>query len=626
MRGDRAGRGGLEEEREQFRLLFRTFLRRLFHSDLVPETVDLRQSAIVLAAVLTVPPALYVVGSAWSYGSWMSDMELAMRAVPHKLYFIGYSMAAVGLVTVLVWDTLFPDRRDAMVLGGLPLRTRTVALSKLAALAAFVGGFAIVVNAPAALLFSVLAGGYLPLEAFLRYPAAHLAATVSAGLLVFLALAAVQASLVLVCPRRVHRRLTMVAQLLFVIVLIEWFAFAPGLLVGLAATDPAVTSWTCDGCSPSTALLRLATGTDPSATAEVIAVAGTPYRFIGLTLSRAETWLPPVWFLGLYEVIWGFDPDVYRGLAATAVKAVAVALSIAAFAYGVGFRRTMRQTLETPPETPRRAGALSRVAARLGRATLMRGPVEQAVTAFAAASAARSRRHRLIVAAYAGFGLAFVIGSFLSPFTGIAEDALAEPLSAPSARLLSIPFLLSFFLLAALRVMFTVPTEIRANWIFRLTEIDDCGAYLTGARAALWMLGVAPVALVTTPLYLAFWGPGLALGHTVFWLLMAGGLAELLLCGFHKVPFACSYVPGKANVKLLWPLYALALTAYASWTAQLELWLLARPLWWGVACGTLLAGLATAIAWRRRALASAPPLTFEEAVDPAVQVLGVMRT
>ena len=599
MRGDHVRRIGFDEEREQFRVLFRTFLRRLFHSDLVPETVDLRRSAIVLAAVLTVPPALYAVALSLNYGSWMSDMQLATRAVPQKLYFIGYSMAAVGLVSVLAWDALFPDRRDAMVLGGLPVRARTVALAKLAALAAFVAGFAVVVNAPATVIFSFVAGGYLPFDVFLRYPVAHLAATVSAGLLVFLAVVAVQASLALVCPRRLHRRLAMLAQLLFVIVLIEWLAFAPGLLLRLAAIDQAVTN-------------------------EALVAAGGPYRFIGLTTSEAGIWLPPVWFLGLYEVVWGFDPDVYRGLAATSRGAFAAALSIAVLAYGIGLRRTMRRTLETPRDAPRRAGTLSRAAARLARATLVRGPVEQAVAAFAAASAARSRRHRLIVAAYVGLGLAFVIGSFLSPITGIAEDALAEPLSAPSVRLLSIPFFLSFFLLAALRVMFTVPTEIRANWIFRMTETDDRGAYLTGARAALWMLGVAPVALVTTPLYLALWGPGLAFGHTVFWLLMAGGLAELLLCRFHKVPFACTYVPGKANVKLLWPLYALALTAYASWTAQLELWLLARPLWWGVACGALLAGLATAIVWRRRTLA--PPLTYEETVDPAVQVLGVMRT
>ena len=601
MRGDRARRDGFDEERKQFRLLFRTFLRRLFHSDLVPETVDLRQSALVMAAVLTVPPSLYAVAAAWSYGSWMGDLQLAMRAVPHKLYFIGYSMAAVGLVTVLVWDALFPDRRDAMVLGGLPVRARTVAFSKLAALVAFVGGFAVVVNAPATVVFSFVAGGYLPFETFLRYPAAHLAATVSAGLVVFLALVAVQAGLALLCPRRLHQQLTMLAQLLFVIVLIEWFAFGPGLLYSFAGIDSAVTN-------------------------EQLTAAGGPYRFIGLTASGAGAWLPPVWFLGLYEVVWGFDPDVYRRLAATAVMVFVATLSIAAVGYGIGFRGMVKRTLETPADTSARARALPRAATRLATAAFARHPVARAVAAFAAASTVRSRRHRLIIAAYVGLGLAFVIGSFLSPITGIAEDALAEPLSVPSARLLSIPFILSFFVLAALRFMFAVPTEIRANWVFRITEIDDRGAYLTGARTALWTLGVAPVALVTTPIYLALWGPGLALAHTVFWILMAGALTELLVYRFHKVPFACSYVPGKANVKLLWPLYALALTAYASWTARLELWLLGSPLWWGVACGTLLAGLVTVIARRRRALASASPLQYEEAVDPAVLVLGVMRT
>ena len=98
---------------------------------------------------------------------------------------------------------------------------------------------------------------------------------------------------------------------------------------------------------------------------------------------------------------------------------------------------------------------------------------------------------------------------------------------------------------------------------------------------------------------------------------MAGALTELLLCRFRKVPFACSYVPGKANLKLLWPLYALALTAYASWTARLELWLLGRPLWWGIACGTLLAGLVAVVARRRRALASASHLQYEPSTRPS---------
>ncbi len=428
------GRGaGVDDERAQFRLLFRTFLGGLFENDLVPETVDLRQSALWLAAVFMIPPAIFALFLSLSYGSWMTDEELALRAVPQKLYFIGYSMAAVGFVTVLVWDKLFPDRRDAIVAGSLPIRTRTLVLARLSALVAVVVGFAIVVNLPGTVIFSFVAGNYLPLEAFLRYPVAHFMATVSAGLLVFLALAALQACLALVLPVRFLRRLSMLAQLLFVVVLIEWLVFAPGLLVRLAAIDPGAAS-------------------------EALAAADGPYRFVGLTSSRAGIWLPPVWFLGLYEVIWGFDPEAFRGLAAAGLLALVVTLSIAALAYGAVFRRVVRHALETPPDVARPAGLV------------------------------------------------------------------------------------------------------------------------------------------------------------------------LLLCGFRKMPFACSYVPGKANVKYLWPVHALALTAYAWWTARLELWLLAEPLRWSIACALLIACLGACIARRRDRLASSTPLTYEEEIDEAVQVLGVMRT
>lgn len=592
---------GVDSEREQFRVLFRTFLRGLFENDLVPETVDLRQSSLWLAAVFMIPPAVFTLLLSLSYGSWMTDEELALRAVPQKLYFVGYSMAAVGFVTVLVWDRLFPDRRDAILLGSLPVRSRTVVFARLAALVAVVAGFAVVVNLPGTVLFSLVAGSYLPFEAFLRYPVAHFIATVSAGLLVFLALAALQACIALVLPERLLRRVSLLAQLLFVIVLIEWLAFAPGLLAGLAAVDPGTTS-------------------------EALAAADSLYRFVGLTTSRAGIWLPPVWFLGIYEVIWGFDPEAFRRPAAAGLLALAVALSIATLAYGAGFRRIVRQALETPPDAPRRAGIVSRAVTRLAHATILRHPLEQAIVAFAARSLARSRLHRLLVAAYAGLGLAFVVGSFLSPVTGIAENALSASLSAPSVRLLSIPLVLSFFVLVALRVLFTVPTELRANRIFRMTEIDDKAAYLNGSRKAMWLLGALPIAGVTCPVYAAWWGPAPALQHTAFWLLMSGCLTELLLCGFHKVPFACSYVPGKANVKYLWPVYALALTAYAWWMARLELWLLGEPVRWSIACAVLVACLGVCIALRRRRLASSTPLAYEEEVEATVQVLGVMRT
>ena len=48
-------------------------------------------------------------------------------------------------------------------------------------------------------------------------------------------------------------------------------------------------------------------------------------------------------------------------------------------------------------------------------------------------------------------------------------------------------------------------------------------------------------------------GLELAFAHTAFWELMAGAFTEPLPCRFNEVPFACSYVPVIANVRLLWP-------------------------------------------------------------------------
>ena len=109
--GQREGgsrRAAFHEERDQYRLLFRAFLQRLFESDLFPDTVDPRLLAVWLAAALAGPPAFFAVRLWTLYGPGMTDADLVLASVPHKLFFIGYSMAVSGLLTVLVWDALFP--------------------------------------------------------------------------------------------------------------------------------------------------------------------------------------------------------------------------------------------------------------------------------------------------------------------------------------------------------------------------------------------------------------------------------------------------------------------------------------------------------------------------------------
>jgi hypothetical protein len=583
------------DERRQFRLLFRTFLRGLFENDLVPDTVDLRQSVLSLAAIFIVPPFLIAVALVTQFGPWMTPAEVAVASLSHKLFFVGYSMAAVGLLTVLVWDALFPDRRDLMVLGTLPIRGRTVVAAKLSALVAFVGGFALAVNVPTTLVVSFAVGGFSTLGTFLRYPFGHLTATVLAGMFVFLSLLALQTTLALVLPRRALHALAVAAQLVFVIVVVEWFVYSPGLIARWMEVDPGVT-------------------------AASSAAATDMYGALGGVLSHClGRWLPPVWFLGLYEVVLGVDATAFGALAATAFGAFVLAFAIAGLAYGASLRRIVRHTMETPQMAAPGRGGVLRAVSRVVGATVLRHPVELAVVTFGAKSLARSRRHRLMIAIYVGVALAFVIGGFLGPF--IQDRVTDVSFTEPTTTLLSIPFLLSFFVLVALRVVFAVPTEHRANWIFQLTESGDTVRYLSGARKTMWLLGVMPIALITLPMYGALWGLGVALAHTVFWLLLAALLAEVLLHGFRKVPFTCSYVPGTRNLMRLWPVYLVAMTTYGYSTARLEMWLLADTLRLFVAC----AGIAVVLLARvQRPGVHSDTLIYDESVQPTIQTLGIM--
>ena len=61
--------------------------------------------------------------------------------VLHRLIFITLTMTALGLVALVIWEGVFPDRRDARILGSLPLRSRTLIAARLGALGALAGIF-----------------------------------------------------------------------------------------------------------------------------------------------------------------------------------------------------------------------------------------------------------------------------------------------------------------------------------------------------------------------------------------------------------------------------------------------------------------------------------------------------
>ena len=92
----------------------------------------------------------------------------------------------------------------------------------------------------------------------------------------------------------------------------------------------------------------------------------------------------------------------------------------------------------------------------------------------------------------------------------------------------------------------------------------------------LWF-GVAPLFAALSPFYFVLWGPGVAVAHLVFSVTISILLVEAMLLEFWKIPFTCSYPPGKANVTTLWIFYWLAFTTYAYSMASLEAWMVLKP-------------------------------------------------
>ena len=63
-------------------------------------------------------------------------------------------MTPIGLVALVIWDGVFPDRRDARILTPLPVPGRTLIGARLLALAALCGIFVVGINAVPTVLYA----------------------------------------------------------------------------------------------------------------------------------------------------------------------------------------------------------------------------------------------------------------------------------------------------------------------------------------------------------------------------------------------------------------------------------------------------------------------------------------
>jgi hypothetical protein len=477
-------------------------------------------------------------------------------------------MLVVGLFAVLSWESTFLNRRDVMVLAPLPIRVRTMFLAKVASVATALGLTVVSLHTLAGvawpvLVFSPANSGVLGM---IRSLAAYWITMLAAGAFIFCCVLGVQ-GLAAQLPRRLFLRLSAVLQIGAFCLVVSVYFLQPSL--------------------------------------------ATPQALSAAKNQHALAWLPSYWFLGLFQALNGSMHPAMAPLARRAFAGLIVAVFGAGAAFLLSYFRTLRKIVEEPDIVPGVRGV--NWLPRFGNA------LETAVVQFSIRTLLRSRQHRVILAFYLGIGFALV--SLLWKGGGPRQPAHVPLIITP---IVSTIVMMTAWVVGT-RVVFAMPLDLRANWIFRITSVHPTAEYLAAIRRPLFVLSVGPVWLASAVVFLWAWPWRPAVGHLVVLGLWGTILAFVSLHGFHKIPFSCSYLPGKSKANLMFVAAGGLLQAIGLGISY-ELRALRDP----ASYARLVAVLSVAAVfcwWRTVALAKAEEsvVLFEEEESPAILGLGLFR-
>lgn len=564
--------GAVASEWRQFALLSRDSLRQLLNAAVLARDVDPVQFAIWTTALAATPPALYGFGQMFKYAALRRAPAAVIEQVVlgDRMFFVVYSMLAAALLAALTWEALFPDRTDQEILGTLPVKPRTATAARVSAALLMAAVFAAAVNVPSGLFFAFTAAthpllGFLPIVFVM-----HIISTVGAAMLVFLVLLLTRVLVAVIVGARVADRLASLLQFASVVALVEVFFYLPTVLPFLVQ--------------------RMLIG------------------------GPAAVWLPPAWMTALYSVGVGTARSMLPVEARLALLALLVAAAAVYPAYLLPARLMARRALESRTDTRSSRSALH--PSFLVRA-FVRTPVTRAIAAFAVISLGRSRRHVLIVVSYGALGVA--IGS-ISILAARIRGGLS--LAEPSATLLALPLVLLFLLTFGVRAAFAVPSDVEANWPYRLKPPDPWEA-AEATRAALLLLVTAPVTLLAAVVALAAGWTLQSIATMAAFTVVAGLLLlELALFSWVQVPFACAHVPAEDTLKSRWLLYLIPLNIFAFRGASLEMYVLGSSFVAAVVLATATAALMLLRRSRARR-ARRHIVSFDVPDDQRIEVLNL---
>ena len=523
--------------RRPFPTLLRVFIGRVFHGGGDSGASEMDVALGVVLILLAMPGVLVSLLLFEKYGSlirWMRGdgvFDPFTAAIPDEYFFIVLSMVVTGAAAVWRWDALFLDRRDYSNIVPLPISLRRIFLGNLCAILFLAGALTLDVNAASLVLFPVVVvGSQDSLSLLIRFGVGHAATVILASVFSFFAVFGVIGLLMAILPYSLFRRIS-----LYVRFLIALFFLA------LLATNFAVTSF----------LAQLTRISKP-----------------------AVTMLPPVWFLGIGQTLWGNGHNpFFAAMTRSALLALGISLAVAVLSYALSFRRSFIRLPETAEVGPLPRSQFHLLPSNLFDRIILRDAPQRACFHFITRTLLRSEAHLQIASAFVAMGLVVSAQSVASAFHANAADMLRSP----SEDILAIPFILSFCIVVGIRLAFEVPSDLRANWVFALWIDPNTLQTRPIARKVLLTFSLAPLVPICFVLSAIFWGFGVAFLHTAIFAACTFAFVELLLLRFRKIPFTCSYPPFQSHSALLFVAYLFGFMIFTVYLPEFELWALADP-------------------------------------------------
>jgi hypothetical protein len=549
--------------------LVRHFLWRFFDSDLV--TAPGQMTAVLIGAIPVVFQWFFLLIAPLKHK--YADLSRLPAPGPYReavladeLWLLTLMMSIIGLLTAVKWHFLFPDLRDYRALAALPVRPREIFGAKLIALILIAAALLAVVNFLPAVGFPALSASRWSIQPSLgTCIRAHTVASVAGCGFLFFGLIGLQGVALNVLRPRTFGRVS---------------GYLQGALVAAMLS-----------------LVVLSFSIGPPVTAVVL----------------QPEWarlLPPVWFLGVYQNLLGDPAPAMLILAHQACLALASAVVLALATYLVSYRRHRTLLLEwlAGKGNRRRGGEML--------ARLLSGrPRQQAVLAFMLDTFARSNQHRTIVMGYAGLAFALLL-------TGVAGmGSVFKPHMVIAADFVYYHVLALVFLLLAARQIFSFPVELKANWIFQITEGEGRVEWLRAIDRFVFCWGVLVMFALPLPLELRLLG-WRTLAEIA--LLAAMGLLtyEWVFSSWNKLPFTCSHLPGKTPAGMVLAFFGL-LGALAGIHSTLLAILFYTPAHC-VITPVLMIGWIRVRRTRRQGWATLR-LKYQDLREPAVHALNLLR-